>query len=298
MHLDARGYAYESVREGGRVCRRYVGSGEVAASLCQFDALDRQRARETKWAAREAQKLEDAGEDELRAFCELTKAVMRAHLFESGFHQHKRGAWRKARAPQVRNPMAKPTKAAPLDLARLDTQTLHSMARNGDSKAAAQLWRETTTTPEHRAEMVRDWGDMAEHARLFLLERMLGKDELARLATRAKMLDMKRDLGGANPSPLESLLVERVVSCWLCLAYFEALYATNMEKMSLAQSISAQKRIDGAHRRYLESIKALASVRKLQLPNVQVNIGEKQVNIGQLNAPTNGAAPPSEALEK
>jgi hypothetical protein len=40
-----------------------------------------------------------------------------------------------------------------------------------------------------------------------------------------------------------------------------------------------QKRIDHASRRYLAAIKAQAVVRRLQVPTMQVNIGEKQVNL-------------------
>lgn len=115
-----------------------------------------------------------------------------------------------------------------------------------------------------------------------LLGRMLGNDELSKTATRCKMDDLLEDLG-AGASPLEKLLVERIISCWLALTYYELLYTQQMADISIQQSMSAQKRIDGAHRRYLDSIKALATVRKLQLPNVQVNIGEKQVNIGNMN---------------
>ncbi len=42
-----------------------------------------------------------------------------------------------------------------------------------------------------------------------------------------------------------------------------------------------RKRIDQAERRYVRSIKALAEVRRIQLPTVQVNIGEKQVNVAR-----------------
>ena len=40
-----------------------------------------------------------------------------------------------------------------------------------------------------------------------------------------------------------------------------------------------RKRIDQAERRYLRAIKALVEVRRLQLPAVQVNIGDKQINV-------------------
>ena len=41
------------------------------------------------------------------------------------------------------------------------------------------------------------------------------------------------------------------------------------------------KRIDQAERRYLRAIKALAEVRRIQLPAVRVNIREKQVNVAR-----------------
>jgi hypothetical protein len=39
--------------------------------------------------------------------------------------------------------------------------------------------------------------------------------------------------------------------------------------------------IERAQRRYLGAIKALAQVRKLGVPAVQVNIGEKQINMAR-----------------
>lgn len=141
MHLDRRGYAYETFREGGRVCRRYVGRGEIGAALCQMDALDRQRADETAHAAREVEKRGQMQLDELRKFCGLVQAVLRADLESNGFHQHKRGAWRKRRGDK--NDVAKTTKALATveNLAQLDTKELTRKALGGDEKAAAQLWR-------------------------------------------------------------------------------------------------------------------------------------------------------------
>jgi len=43
-----------------------------------------------------------------------------------------------------------------------------------------------------------------------------------------------------------------------------------------------QRRITRSQRRYLDAILALAKVRRLALPVVQVNVAEKQVNIGAL----------------
>lgn len=40
-----------------------------------------------------------------------------------------------------------------------------------------------------------------------------------------------------------------------------------------------QRRMDAAHRRYLSALNALATVRKLAVPAIQVNIADRQVNV-------------------
>ncbi len=79
----------------------------------------------------------------------------------------------------------------------------------------------------------------------------------------------------AAKSPLEKLLVERIIVCWtesylldLCVS---ATADAKLRAFHLKRQISA-------HRRYVSSIKALAQVRKLELPTIQVNIAEKKVN--------------------
>ncbi len=49
--------------------------------------------------------------------------------------------------------------------------------------------------------------------------------------------------------------------------------------LSQANDTFHQQRIERAQRRYLAAIKALAQVRKLGVPAVQVNIGDKQINV-------------------
>jgi hypothetical protein len=49
--------------------------------------------------------------------------------------------------------------------------------------------------------------------------------------------------------------------------------------MTLAQGEYHHRRRDRAHNRYLTSIRALALIRKLAVPVLQVNIANKQVNV-------------------
>ena len=90
---------------------------------------------------------------------------------------------------------------------------------------------------------------------------------------------MRQDLAGSNPSPLEKLLVERIVMCWLQVQHADMMYSYHCGTLSLEQGDYFQRRQDRAHRRYLQAIKTLAEVRRLLIPNVQVNIGDQQVNV-------------------
>ena len=80
-----------------------------------------------------------------------------------------------------------------------------------------------------------------------------------------KLADMKVELAGEDPSPLEALLVDRILSTWLQTKYYElAMASTHSTQQSVSrQADSIQKRLEGAQRRHLASIKALADFRKL-----------------------------------
>jgi hypothetical protein len=62
----------------------------------------------------------------------------------------------------------------------------------------------------------------------------------------------------------------------------DALVAQSQGKISLKLGDYQQRRQDRAARRYLAAIKALAQVRRLLVPVVQVNIAERQVKLAQV----------------
>lgn len=99
---------------------------------------------------------------------------------------------------------------------------------------------------------------------------------------------MRQDLAGDHATPLERLLVSRIVICWLHLQLCEKKMSEQYDGMPLGVAAYQHKRLDQARKRFLSAIKALAEVRRLQLPTMQVNIGEKQVNIAQGVPQVNG----------
>lgn len=97
-----------------------------------------------------------------------------------------------------------------------------------------------------------------------------------------KVDTLRCEISGPNPSVLERLLAVRIAITWLSLTVTEGTYQQALEQgLSQADDAFHQQRIERAQRRYLTAIKALAQVRKLGVPAVQVNIGEKQVNVAR-----------------
>src|SRR3954453_24006630 len=58
-------------------------------------------------------------------------------------------------------------------------------------------------------------GDLAHEAAQAFVRAITGNNLVQREALCRKMDELRSELGGANPEPLERLLVERVVLCWL-----------------------------------------------------------------------------------
>ena len=95
-----------------------------------------------------------------------------------------------------------------------------------------------------------------------------------------RMKEIADAAAGEDPSPLERLLADRIGLCWGFLAYTEALYFRKLaEGMALPMADYMDRHQDRAQRRYVQAVKALAQVRKLMGPNVQVNIERNQVNV-------------------
>jgi hypothetical protein len=122
------------------------------------------------------------------------------------------------------------------------------------------------------------YGDLAAQAEQSFVRAAAGKNLAFREGLLAKLQALRGELSGPSPTPLERLLVERVVACWLQVQDADIRYA-QLGNVPLSQAEYAQRRMDRAHRRFLSAVKALALVRKLALPVLQVNIAQQQVNM-------------------
>ena len=91
-----RPYYYRSVREGNRVRKEYIGSGQIAQALAQADETIRHcREEEAARWREERERVEDLVAP-LLELSEATRVLVRAHLVAGGWHRHN-GEWRKVR---------------------------------------------------------------------------------------------------------------------------------------------------------------------------------------------------------
>lgn len=127
-------------------------------------------------------------------------------------------------------------------------------------------------------------GDLAREAERAFTRNIAGEDLARREAILRKLELMRGELAGPNPSPVERLLAERCAMCWLQCQDADLRYARSAGEATLARSEYHQRRQDRSHKRYLSALRTLALVRKLAVPNVQVNIARKQ-QVCNHNAP-------------
>lgn len=92
------------------------------------------------------------------------------------------------------------------------------------------------------------------------------------------MDSIRRELAGEAATPLR-MLVEHIALCWLHVHIVELTVA--QLKCSLAVAEYQQKRLDRAHKRHQQAIKALAQVRKMALPAPPV------LMVGSVSGPAN-----------
>ncbi|HKA55973.1 MAG TPA: hypothetical protein VKJ47_20165 [Candidatus Binatia bacterium] len=92
-----RGYYYRVRKVNGRVVREYVGAGEVVELVAQMDALEREQRRLKALEQRQEKDELKALDAELKVVNERIDLAAHAALLAAGFHQHKRGEWRKRR---------------------------------------------------------------------------------------------------------------------------------------------------------------------------------------------------------
>ena len=163
-----------------------------------------------------------------------------------------------------------------------ELRELSGKAESGDKVAGKELRRKVK---EASPQVIARASDVGRKAQNLLVDTASGGDPLTKGALSGRLDMMRAEIAGEDPTPLEVLLTERVVACWLLVELFEVLMSAQLWKgmskenrVPLSYTLQMLRWQESANRRYLAGIRELARVRKLEAgsPAMQVNT---QVNI-------------------
>jgi hypothetical protein len=161
-----------------------------------------------------------------------------------------------------------------------ELRALSEKAEAGDKEARKELRRLVRASSP---EVIADVSDIARRAEWMLVKTISAGKPLMEEALQERTHQMRSEIAGENPTPLEVLLTERVVAGWLLVEVLEGLIAAQYQRdvtahrVPPAHVIQQSRILESATRRHLASIRELARVRKLQAgAPVQVNT---QVNV-------------------
>jgi hypothetical protein len=159
-----------------------------------------------------------------------------------------------------------------------ETRELMKRASKGDQTCLPEI--RALLADGDRGRYYRErYGSSADWLRQSIVKKAAGEDVASQEAIRQKLDSVRSELEGPNPTPIERLLAERASLCWALVNWYETSFQS-IDSMGIAQADFHQRKIDRAHARFLSAVRALAQVRKLALPTLQLNIAKNQVNIG------------------
>ena len=167
----------------------------------------------------------------------------------------------------------------------LDLRELVIRAKQGDAAVVPQLKEYLRQHPEVWNRV----GDLALQSQAAWTRTFAGQDKHLQECIVAKVNSLKMDLADGESSPLENLLVERVISTWLELYYHETRNAQGEER-SLRWAEFRLKQLTAANDRHTKAISALAILKKLMPSGSKAQCTPEQPVISQSAENRNGHA--------
>jgi hypothetical protein len=131
-------------------------------------------------------------------------------------------------------------------------------ANSGDEESLSQVSKELSGP--NRGELLKHAGDLGYQVEMAILTSSFANQEACQMAIQEQLLEIRRDLGFESASGVERLMIQRVCLCWLAVHTAEL---QQIQQTNPIHELRLQERVDRAQRRYLQALKALASVRRL-----------------------------------
>ena len=132
-------------------------------------------------------------------------------------------------------------------------------AKSGNPEGLPQIRQILKTYPA----LARHYGDLSGHVESKWITRLAGDNACVKESIVIRVDELRSELLGNDPSPLERLLVERIVTSWLMVRYFDTALVIATQGIPATQARFMDEQLQRAQRRHTGAIKALAEVRKL-----------------------------------
>ena len=133
------------------------------------------------------------------------------------------------------------------------------LARRGRKEILPKLRQVLDEHPE----LVSHYGSLTLQVQENWLQLIAGKDLLLAETMRRHLDTLQSELAGPHPSPLDRLLVDRILACHVQVLYFDAMETTDPTAENMRLARYRIDRRDETHRHFLSAMKALATVRNL-----------------------------------
>jgi DUF971 family protein len=138
-------------------------------------------------------------------------------------------------------------------------EVLLELAQKGDTAVLAEL----RALLDQRPDLWSGVGDLAALVEQGWIHLLAQRDLFLQEALLRQLAEMRANLAGPSPTPIEKLLVDRIVATWLQLQHSDAAMA-ELDNKSIRVAEFIVKRQAHANRQYLMAIGALETLRRLQ----------------------------------
>jgi hypothetical protein len=174
---------------------------------------------------------------------------------------------------------------APEDANQLMSAVERAIKAKKPAKEDLQLIRKFLIARPDFSKAIFDGGAAIQNE---LITNMIGgEQEVIKMAVEEYTLSIRDDMGYHDAPIIEKLIIENIVTCWLRLQHYEQQVAFRMQgSYSLSVLEFWERRLSMAQRRYLAACESLTRIRRMAIPSLQLNIGDKQINVaGNLHSP-------------
>ncbi len=249
-------YYYLRTRVKGRQVRLYVGRGEVGELAAAADELERSRRRLEREELRQLQQATVQAEGLSERLEKLADLLLHAVLCAAGCYLHQRGEWRPSRRKQTM-----PANQTLRPLTAEQIQQVIERAERGDRTALPDLQCILDAYPQ----VWQQAGDLAAQVQAAWIKIVAGDNLLLEQAVQRQLQEMRQELDGGSASPLEKILIERIVACWLQTQQADAATAQSHSNAPAVHALLLRRQ-ESAQKRLLQATQRLAMVRKLLRP--------------------------------